>query len=286
MNDATNEAMAPALDKAAAAAEMIAANRRRYEELKAAGDSAAPKALPPPTPRDSAPVLASDVIHRETIPGGWYTTLKMKAGTALRLVNTAATPGVSLFAWNANDPSERYNSADTVKVQWTSELRKGRVLFSDMGRVLFSIIEDTTGAHDTIVGGSTPASNARKYGNPALRSTRENMLLAAGKHGLGLRDLAPVITFFAPVVVAKDGRLSWRDGFVTAGDFVDLRAELDLIVAISNCPHPLAPDREFAPGDIEVVVHALPPAGPEDLCRTATAEARRGFDNNATYARI
>ncbi|WP_073058522.1 urea amidolyase associated protein UAAP1 [Kaistia soli] len=274
--------MHPALDKAAE----IEANRKRYEELKAAGDTAAPRALPPPTPRDTAPIAESAVIHRETIPGGWYTTLRLKAGTALRLVNTSGTSGVSLFAWNANDPSERYNSADTVKIQWTSELRKGRVLFSDMGRVLFSIIEDTTGAHDTIVGGSTPASNARKYGDAALRSTRENMLLAAGKHGLGLRDLAPVITFFAPVIVDASGRLVWRDGVVGTGDFVDLRAEMDVIIALSNCPHPLAPDARFAPGPIEAIVHAPPVAAEDDLCRTATAEARRGFDNNARQARI
>ncbi len=276
--------MTEAMDRDKAA--MIEANRKRYEELKAAGDGAAPRALPAPTPKGAAPIIEADIIHRETIPGGWYATLKLKAGTALRLVNSSATPGVSLFAWNAEDPSERYNSADTVKIQWTAELRKGRVLFSDMGRVLFSIIEDTTGAHDTIVGGSTPASNARKYGDASLRSTRENMLLAAGKHGLGLRDLAPVITFFAPVIVDGAGRLAWRDGVVTAGDFVDLRAELDLIVAISNCPHPHAPDTEFAPGPIEAIVHALPAAADDDLCRTATAEARRGFDNNATYARV
>ncbi|MBZ9937939.1 DUF1989 domain-containing protein [Mesorhizobium sp. BR1-1-16] len=274
--------MHPALDKAAE----IEANRRRYEELKAAGDTAAPRALPSPTPQGAAPIAESAVIHRETIPGGWYTTLRLQAGTALRLFNTSGTSGVSLFAWNANDTSERYNSADTVKIQWTSELRKGRVLFSDMGRVLFSIIEDTTGAHDTIVGGSTPASNARKYGDASLRSTRENMLLAAGKHGLGLRDLAPVITFFAPVIVDASGQLAWRDGVVGAGDFVDLRAEMDVIVALSNCPHPLAPDTSFEPGPIEAIVHSVPPAADDDLCRTATAEARRGFDNNARQARI
>lgn len=266
-------------------AETIEALRKRYEELKAAGDDAAPRALPPATPRGSAPLSENDIIHRETIPGGWYATLTLTAGSGLRLVNTSGTPGVSLFAWNAGDPSERYNSADTVKIQWTAELRKGRVLFSDMGRVLFSIIEDTTGAHDTIVGGSTPASNARKYGDPSLRSTRDNMLLAAGKHGLGLRDLAPVIALFAPVIVDADGRLAWRDGIVQAGDFVDLRAELDLIVAISNCPHPLAPDTRFDPGPVEAIVHRLPAPEGDDLCRTATAEARRGFDNNAAYAR-
>ncbi|MCX5479760.1 DUF1989 domain-containing protein [Kaistia geumhonensis] len=275
-----NEATDPAIDKAAT----IEALRKRYEELKAAGDSAAPRALPPPTEAGAAPLSDADIIHRETIPGGWYTTFTIAAGHGLRLVNTSATGGVSLFAWNARDTSERYNSADTVKIQWTAELRKGRVLFSDMGRVLFSIVEDTTGAHDTIVGGSTPASNLRKYGQADLRSTRGNMLLAAAKHGLGLRDLAPVITFFAPVAVGGEGALVWRDGIVKAGDFVDLRAELDLIVAVSNCPHPLAPDAAFAPGPIDAILHRLPMPAADDLCRTATAEARRGFENNAAYA--
>lgn len=263
-------------------AAMIAENRRRYEELKAAGDSAAPRALPPPTPRSLALEPLPGARRKETIPGGWYWTARVSRGEALRLLNVSGNPGVTLFAWNAKDPSERYNSADTVKVQWTSELRKGRVLFSDMGRVLLSIIEDSCGAHDTIVGGSTPASNLRKYGDAGLRSTRENFILAAGKHGLGVRDIAPAITFFAPVTI-EDGRALWRDGVVQNGDFVDLRAELDLLVAVSNCPHPLAPDTSFDPGPIEAIVFTAPEVGADDLCRTATAEAARAFENNAAY---
>ena len=111
------------------------------------------------------------------------------------------------------------------------------------------------------------------------------MLLAASKHGLGRRDLAPVVTFFAPVVAGAEGRLGWRNGVVRKGDFVDLRAEMDLLVAVSNCPHPFAPDTEFAPGDVEAITFRLPPATADDLCRTATAEARRGFENNALYLR-
>jgi urea carboxylase-associated protein 2 len=267
-----------AADKAA----MIAENRRRYEELKAAGDGAAPRTLPPPSPRSLAQQTLTGVRIEETIPGGWYWTQRIARGEALRLLNVSGTPGVTLFAWNAKDASERYNSADTVKVQWTSELRKGRVLLSDMGRVLFSIIEDSCGAHDTIVGGSTPASNARKYGDANLRSTRENFLLAAGKHGLGARDIAPAVTFFAPVTIV-DGCALWRDGAVQTGDFVDLRAELDLLVAVSNCPHPLAPDTVFDPGPIVGIVFAAPEPAADDLCRTATAEAARAFENNASY---
>jgi hypothetical protein len=263
----------------------IEANRRRYEELKAAGENAAPKALPPPTPMDGATIADADILHSETIPGGWYWTGLLRRGEGLRLLNTSGTHGVSLFAWNAHDTSERFNSADTVKIQWTAALRKGRVLFSDMGRVLLSIVEDTSGAHDPIAGGSTPASNARKYGDATLRSTSVNMLLAASKHGLGRRDLAPVVTFFAPVVSGAEGKLGWRNGVVRKGDFVDLRAEMDLVVAVSNCPHPLAPDTSFAPGEVEAITFRLSPPAPDDLCRTATAEALRGFENNASYLR-
>ena len=261
---------------------IIAANRARYEGLKQAGDGVTPRHLPPPTTRAGAPLADDAIRHRETIPGGWYWTKVIRRGEALRILNTSGTQGVSLFAWNAHDTSERYNSADTVKIQWTSDLRKGRVLFSDMGRVLFSIIEDTCCAHDAIMGGSTPASNARAYGDATLRSTSENMILAAGKHGLGRRDIAPVITFFAPVSMI-DGRAQWRDGLVTEGDFVDLRAELDLLVAVSNCPHPIAPGAHYAPGAIDCLVYKAAPSAADDPCRMASGEARRGFENNDLY---
>lgn len=266
-------------------AAIIATNRHRYEKMKEAGDRVTPRTLPPPTPRDGAPIAEPRVRYREIIPGGWYWTARICCGEGLRILNTSGNPGVSLFAWNAHDPSERYNSADTVKIQWTSEMRKGRVLFSDMGRVLFSIIEDSCAAHDAVVGGSTPASNLHKYGDATLRSTRENFILAAGKHGLGIRDLAPAITFFAPVVFEGD-KAVWHDGVVQKDDFVDLRAELDLLVALSNCPHPLASDATFNPGPIEAIIFSLPKPGPEDVCRNATAEAARGFENNARYLQV
>ncbi|PWR21861.1 urea amidolyase associated protein UAAP1 [Zavarzinia compransoris] len=261
-------------DKAA----RIEALRQRYLELKAAGDDLAPKALPPLTARDGAPLTSNLVRQREEIPGGWYWTARLARGERLRLVNTQATPGVAVFLWNAADTSERYNSADTMKLQWTAALPRGRVLFSDMGRVLASVVEDTVGAHDSVVGGSTPASNLRRYGDAALRNTQENMRLAASKFGLGKRDLAPVISFFSPVYVKEDGSFGWRDDVLAAGDFVELRAEMDLLVAISNCPHPFSPGA-YAPQAIEAVIWQGPSPAGDDICRTATAEAVRGFEN-------
>jgi len=254
-------------------------HRQRYFELKARARERA-EARPhhdvPPAPRELDP---ERVIHRETIPGGWYWPVRVPRGQALRIINTAGNAGVSAMFWNADDPSERYNAGDTVKLQWTAQLTKGRVLFSDMGRVLASITEDTYGHADTLLGGSSRASNARKYGNPALRNSVENFRLGAGKHGLLVKDVPPCITFFAGVRTEEDGRFVWQDGVARPGDFVDLRAEMNLLVVLSNCPHPLSPETEFAPGPIEAVLWRAPAPAPDDLCRHFGEEAERGFEN-------
>jgi hypothetical protein len=261
----------------------IAAHRKRYEELKAAGQNEASRALPPPTALDGAPITAGAVIHRETIPAGWYWTTRLDRGEALRLLNPSGSSCASVLAWNRDDPSERLNHADTVKVQWAANLRKGRVIFSDMGRVIFSMIEDTTGgAHDALMGVSTAETNRKKYGGD-FRCTRENFVLAAGKFGLDRADIGPSVSFFAPVSVESSGRFVWRDGLRKPGDFVDLRAELDLLVAISNCPHPLDPTKTYVSDDLNVIRYRSSDQDKDDLCRTASAEAKRAFENNAFY---
>jgi hypothetical protein len=190
-------------------------------------------------------------------------------------------------AWNAADPSERMNLPDTVKVQWTTGLGKGRVIFSDMGKVMFSIIEDSCGAHDVLMGGSTASSNAKKYAGAngaALRNTRENFVLVATKAGLDKRDIPAALALFAPVRVDAEGKFEWKPDLVSDGDYVDLRAEMDMIVGFSNCPHPLDPNPVYAPNPVAITrIAAMEPAA-DDLCRTATAEAIRGFENNAFAA--
>jgi uncharacterized protein len=257
----------------------IAAHRKRYDELKAAGQGQAPRALPPPTARDGAPIDPAAVIHREQVPAGWYWTTRLDPGDALRIINTDGASCVSLQAWSRADTSERLNHADTVKVQWAAGLRKGRVILSDMGRVLLGIIEDTSGAHDMLAGGSTAADVARIDGVPR-RNTRDNFILAAGKLGLDVRDVHPCVSFFAPVSVDADGRFKWDAGRRQAGDFVDLRAEMGLLVALSNCPHPLDPSPADAGGAVEIIRYRTKP-GSGEVCRSAGAEAARAFENNA-----
>ncbi|HWK47975.1 MAG TPA: urea amidolyase associated protein UAAP1 [Stellaceae bacterium] len=265
----------------------IDANRRRYEALKAAGTGKAPQALPPPTSRGEAPLDPASVLQRETIPGGWYTTLLLNRGDAVRVLNTTGKAAVAVLAWNRHDTAERINYADTIKLQWSTSLRKGRVIFSDMGRVLLSVREDTTGgAHDALVGGSTSESVRQRYGDhPRLRNTRDNFVLAAGKHGLGRRDIPSCITLFAPVGVDDDGHFTFDTTRRQPGDFVDLRAEMDLILALSTCPHPLDPAPSYGPEPVEIVRFRAPAGEGADLCRAAGIEAERGFQNTEAWLR-
>jgi uncharacterized protein len=256
--------------------QQIEANRRRYEELRAGGQELRPKGLPEPTGLDSAPIAPDVVIHREHVPPGWYTTMRLRRGEALRISDDSGYSSVSLIGWREEDTSERINCADTVKVQWSAALGKGRVILSDMGRVLVSLIEDTSGAHDLLVGGSTPASTFAAFGTPG-RNTQENFLAAASKVGLDFRDIPPCVTFFAPISLDEAGRFHWQDGRKRPGDFVDLRAEMNLIIVASNCPHPLDPARPATTGSVTLIKHRAPAATAEDACRTASPEAARAF---------
>ncbi len=254
-----------------------AAHRRRYEALKAAGTQVA--AALSPSSLDAAPIDPASVMLRETVPGGWYTTMILHRGDRLRLVNTDGTGAAAMLAWNLHDASERLNHADTLKIQWSAELRRGRVLFSDMGRVMLSIVEDSSGAHDALMGGSNAASTAAQYGPGPFRNTRDNFIIAALKLGRSRQDISPCVTFFAPVSVGPDGRFVWRGDVRRSGDFVELRAEMDLRVALSTAPHPLDPAPSYAPGDIVAIrLRGTAPAM-DDPCRIASPEARRGFEN-------
>lgn len=253
-----------------------AAQRARYDELYRQGkarrrDFAEAKGNPASLP-DAA------VLRRETLPGGWGWSGLVRCGETLRIVNRTATQGVSLLLYRAADPSERLNVGDTVKIQWSARLHKGKLLYSDMGRVLASLTDDTFGHHDAIAGGSTAFSNARKYGDAMVRDTRSNFILLAAKHGLSKADIAPCLTLFAPVAVDSAGKLVWAAATPAPGDYVDLRAEMDLLVFASNAPHPLAPGTA-EPEAVDLVIWRSPPPDAEDFCRTASEEARRGFDN-------
>jgi hypothetical protein len=259
------------------------AHRARYMELKR--NAARLNSVRQKAPSDARPIAEAEIRARETIPGGWYWTGRVERGEVLRIVNASGRAAVSTLLWNADDVSERYNVGDTIKIQWRALLGEGDVLYSDMGRVLASITADSGAGHDALVGGSTSATNAKRYGPAPLRNTRDNFCVAAAKLGLTRRDVMPCLTFFAPVRTTADGSLVWHEGAIESGAFVDLRAEMNLLVALSNCPHPFDPRPDYAPGRVEAIIARGAPIGAADPCRTASEEAVRGFENTDALLR-
>jgi uncharacterized protein YcgI (DUF1989 family) len=170
-------------------------------------------------------------------------------------------------------------------VQWSTGLRKGRIVYTEMGRVMFSIIEDTSGAHDALVGPTTKTSMEAALGPGAWRNSRDNFLAAAAKLGLTRRDVPLCVSFFAPVGLDSEGRFVWHAQQRTPGDFVDLRAEMDLWVVLSNAGHPLDPQPRPLPAAVDVLRFAAPPPGVDDPCRSAGAEAQRAFDLTERHVR-
>jgi urea carboxylase-associated protein 2 len=241
--------------------------RARYLALQ---EAARKRAATPPAVPSIVPLPDGAVRKTESIPAGCYVALRLKRFDVIRITNVSGTPGAALFLWNADDVSERYNAGDTVKLQWTTNLTTGRVLFSDMGRVLASITADSGAGHDSIIGPNTPAQAG------AGRNGRDNLRLAAAKFGLTRQDLAPALSLFSKIATDAQGRFHYH-GAPPAGAMVELRAEQNLLVALSNTPHALSPVAE-ATGPIEFVIAHVPPAA-DDLCRHFTPEAERGFIN-------
>ncbi|MBW4527349.1 MAG: urea carboxylase-associated family protein [Phormidium tanganyikae FI6-MK23] len=227
-------------------------------------------------------IEAKQISYDETIPGGAYWSRIIRRGDTLRIIAPEGSSGVALLCYNADNTIERYNAADTAKIQFNAFLKKGMVLYSDMGRVLFSIVEDICGYHDTLGGCSNLTTNA-KYGEGDYKNSRDNFLLALTKRNLGKRDITPNLNLFTRIAVEPDGNLVWAGKTAQPGDFIDLRAEMNVLVVLSNCPHPLDP--AYNPKPIRAIVWNSPASTTDDLCRTANPEAQRGFQNtDAAFA--
>lgn len=217
-------------------------------------------------PVSAAPVLPADVpaaavTWAETVAFGRYTTMALARGTRLRLADPDGDACVSLLLHRAGAPHERLCVADTVKVPWQAYLGAGHPLLSDAGRLLATVVADSSGHHDALVGTTTRAGNAERYGAGDAQSAspagRELLLLGALKHGLGPRDVPPSITFFQGVRVDPDGALRFL-GSAGPGTAVDLLLQMDLLVTLANTAHPLDPRPEFTGSAVDVLAWRAP----------------------------
>ena len=234
-------------------------------------------------------VPAEAMLWDETVPGGGYAGKELHRGARLRLVDLHGDACVSMLLFNAEHPIERLNVADSIKVQWNAYLGSGRLLLSDMGRVLMSILEDGAGTHDAVCGASNEAANARRYhagGNwSASPNARDRLLIGAAKFGLGRKDVHPCINWFKGVRIGADGTLTLEHGPFAPGRALTLRAEMNLIVLLANCPHVLDPRPAYAVSAVHVSAWRGPVAGEDDPVRGSSPESLRAFLNVEEYFR-
>jgi urea carboxylase-associated protein 2 len=216
-------------------------------------------------------VQATSLVWSETVAPGGYTTAVLARGTRIRLTDLDGDACAHVLVHRADGPHERLNVADTVKVPWQAYLGTGHPLLSGFGRVLATVVADTSGAHDALAGTTTRHGNELRYGSGSPESTspagRELLLLAALKHGLGQRDLPPSLSFFKGVRVDADGALQWQ-GSAGGGSYVDLLLHVDAIVSLANTAHPLDPRSEFTCSPLRI--HAWPAVG--DLDKLAAGD--------------
>jgi uncharacterized protein len=239
----------------------------------------------------SEAVSSSEHLLSEQLLGGQMWSRVLRRGQRLRLIDLEGGAAVAALFYNAADPSERYNMPDTLKAQQIGRLTRDLVLYSDMGRVLCSIVADSVGWHDTITGHGTRAHGLARFGpgsyqalrNDFHRNTRDNLLTELGKYDLGKRDLVANVNFFVKVVAQPDGQLDWVADNSPPGSYVELRAELNTLIVLSNTPHPLDPRAEYAPPPVALEISSGAPAAADDPCRRSRPENERGFRLTEAY---
>ena len=231
------------------------------------------------------------VLWEETVEAGATWSHVLKRGTALRISDVEGGANAAAIFYNFECPVERYNMPDTLKAQHIARLTQGSVLYSDMGRILCSITEDSVGWHDPIGGCSDGALIREKYGetryqdcrNEYRKNTRDSFLVELGKWGLGPRDLAANVNFFSRLDVAEDGSISFYTGNSKPGSYVELRAEMNVLTILNTCPHPLDPNPKYEPKPVRLTVLRVPPTAAYDPCRIGCPENERGFTLTERY---
>jgi uncharacterized protein len=202
------------------------------------------------------PSLAS---FRQTVLAGDYFIHIVKSGQTFRILDLEGNQAADTLFYNASDPSERYSAIDTIREQGNIYLTTGTKLLSSQCNEMLEIVADTCGRHDTLGGACATESNTVRYAldKKCMHACRDSWMLAVAEHeefGIGKRDITHNINFFMNVPVTADGQLTFEDGISDAGKYVEMKAIMDVIVLISNCPQLNNPCNAYNPTPIEVLV--------------------------------
>jgi len=235
----------------------------------------------------SVPAGDPGVLWHETVEAGNYAVRVLPRGSRLVLRDPDGDTSVQLLVFNHHHRAERLNVPDTVKVQWQAYLGTGQLLLSDMGRVLMSFESDSSAGHDTFNAMSNRAWNDAKYGDGAVYAgapnARDRFAVGLAKEGLARRDIGPSVNLFKPVVVEADGSFTWRGDSMPSGAEVVLRAEMDVLVALTVTPHVLDPRPDYVVSPLEITAMAGPTTPLDDPIRNATPESTRAFENTEDW---
>lgn len=192
-----------------------------------------------------------------TVPAGGSWSGVVARGRVLRVVDLEGRQGVDFLCYGHPRTEERYHAANTLKKAGTLRLTTGHTLYSDAARAMFTVVADSYGLHDTIAGCCSAPSNRLLYGVENVPGCRENFLKELARHGLGRKSVVANVNFFCDVPVHEGGRLeplTFRPATSRPGDHVDLRADMDCLAVISNCPQVNNPCTAGSPTPIRVLV--------------------------------
>ncbi len=198
----------------------------------------------------------ADAIYDQVVPAGRPWSRLLHQGQTLRIVDLEGQQAVDALFYAAGNPAERYSMQDTLLGLGQPYIGVGARLLSNEGRAMVTVIADTCGRHDTMAGCCSCESNAVRFGHPTryLHACRENFILELGRHGMTKRDIVPNVNFFMNVPIGADGELAVVDGISAPGGSVDLRAEMDVLCVLSNCPQLNNPCNGFTPSPIRVLI--------------------------------
>jgi len=195
----------------------------------------------------------------KVVPAGEYWMHVVRKGETFRILDLEGNQAADTLFFNADDPHERYSACDTIREQGNVFITAGTVLMSDLCRPMLTVTADTVGRHDTLGGACATESNTVRYALEkfSMHACRDSFLLAVAEnehYGLDKRDIAHNINFFMNVPVTSEGGLTFADGLSSPGKYVEMRAEMNVIVLISNCPQLNNPCNAYNPTPVEVLI--------------------------------
>lgn len=204
-------------------------------------------------------LMPEQAVDSTVVPAGDYYMKVVKAGQTFRIVDLEGNQAADTLFYNADDTGERYSAVDTIREQGNVYLTTGTVLMSSENNPMLEIVADTCGRHDTLGGACATESNTVRYAleKKCMHACRDSWMLAVAENdqfGMGKRDITHNINFFMNVPITPDGGLTFEDGISAPGKYVEMKALMNVIVLISNCPQLNNPCNGYNPTPIEVLI--------------------------------